>query len=42
MANVSVGKMKMLYIMDVLLYETDEKHRVSTTRLIEMLKEQGI
>ena len=42
MANVSVGKMKMLYVMDVLLYETDEKHRVSTTKLIAMLKEHGI
>lgn len=42
MAKVSVGKLKLLYIMDALVNETDENNRLGTSELIAMLKEQGI
>lgn len=42
MAKVSVGKLKLLYIMDKLVKDTDENHRAGTSELIAMLKEKGL
>ena len=42
MAKVSVGKLKLLYILETLVRDTDQKHKKGTAELIEMLKARGL
>lgn len=42
MAKVSVGKLKLLYILETLVRDTDQKHKKGTAELIEMLKSRGL
>ncbi|MGN0702647.1 MAG: helix-turn-helix transcriptional regulator [Lentihominibacter sp.] len=42
MAKVSVGKLKLLYILETLVRDTDQEHRKGTRELIEMLKSHGL
>lgn len=42
MAKVSVGKLKLLYILETLVRDTDQDHRKGTRELIEMLKSHGL
>ena len=42
MAKVSVGKLKLLYILETLVRDTDQEHKIGTGELIEMLKSRGL
>ena len=42
MAKVSVGKLKLLYILETLVRDTDQKNKKGTAELIEMLKSRGL
>ena len=42
MAKVSVGKLKLLYILETLVRDTDQEHKKGTAELIEMLKARGL
>ena len=42
MAKVSVGKLKLLYILETLVRDTDQNHKKGTAELIEMLKARGL
>lgn len=42
MAKVSVGKLKLLYILETLVRDTDQEHKKGTAELIDMLKSRGL
>lgn len=42
MPRSSNQKLKLLYVMDYLLHQTDEEHPASTKQIIEYLAAQGI